>query len=103
MRDTAEDKVQHSGNDHHPRHEQTNHQRTAIHTVDIEERGNNNREDKNEEHSQLKRLRQLAHFLEERSDNSQGRDSQDDNQLVELTRQPQSQTGANSEEEDTQT
>ena len=61
--------------------------------MDIKERSDDDREDKNEEHTQLESLRQLAYFLEERCDDGEGSDGQNNHQLIQRTCEQQRQTG----------
>ena len=87
---------------HHPCHEQTYHHRTAVHTMDIKQRSDDNREDEDEEHTEFERFRQFAHFLEERSDDGKRGNGQNNDQLIERTGDEKRQTGSNSQKQHTQ-
>ena len=71
--------------------------------MNIEQRSDNDGEDEDKEHTELKGLGQFAHFLEERSDDRKGGDSKDYHQLVERTGNEKRQTCADGEEKNTQT
>ena len=71
--------------------------------MNIKEGSDNDRENKDEEHTEFKGFRQFPHFLKERSDDGKRCNSKNNYQFIESSGDEKSQSCSDSEEEHTKT